>query len=584
MIYSRFPVPGRDSGDKKEVWSQTCSNRTIKTGSKEGTAKDGQKAENNISDVKKSGEKVKNIVEKKTENENSTKPKMFVIPPEKLFTQGYESEPEKADTQAQEPDFYVEYPEKTRADEFAYNKHNKPNGQIGQNGLYEQYEQTAHGPEIAVTEPLGTNDASKYGSRLWNGNGRARIVPPIGAVVFFCCVCLASFVLGCSVTDKDLCRMVIAISTVATGKAPDIGAESPNYTPGYLSSDSSQTQTESNTNGDTVYQKYMLPDEQGDILDTVDDDTLTYLSNASDTEDNTGDGQSQDNSQADSLSQAQPVGAEQEQSGKIGSDGEVLYPVLERDISSLDLGNLSNETSYNPDTSALLQSVPAALENLSINPSEPLVLIVHTHGTESYNECLTEGYYNPSLPVRSEDLSKNVVGVGQEFAEVLNSFGIPTVHSTEMCDKDSFIRAYSTSSALVKQYLEQYPSIRFVIDLHRDSIASADGTKTKPVFSYLGQKTAQLMFVVGTDAAGAVHPSWQDNLSLALLLQSRMSGDVPELFRRINLRSASFNQQLSSGYMLLECGSCANSLDEAQRAARLFATEFAKILKSYDKQ
>lgn len=88
------------------------------------------------------------------------------------------------------------------------------------------------------------------------------------------------------------------------------------------------------------------------------------------------------------------------------------------------------------------------------------------------------------------------------------------------------------------------------------------------------------MFVVGTDAAGAVHPSWQDNLSLALPLQSRMSGDVPELFRRINLRSESFNQQLSSGYMLLECGSCANSLDEAQRAARLFATEFAKILKA----
>ena len=95
MIYSRFPVPGRDSGDKKEVWSQTCSNRTVETGSKESTAKDGQKAENNISDVKKSGEKVKNIVEKKTENENSTKPKMFVIPPEKLFPQGYESEPKK---------------------------------------------------------------------------------------------------------------------------------------------------------------------------------------------------------------------------------------------------------------------------------------------------------------------------------------------------------------------------------------------------------------------------------------------------------------------------------------------------------
>ena len=87
------------------------------------------------------------------------------------------------------------------------------------------------------------------------------------------------------------------------------------------------------------------------------------------------------------------------------------------------------------------------------------------------------------------------------------------------------------------------------------------------------------MFVVGTDAAGAKHTDWRDNLSLALKIQSDISNSYPDLFRRINLRNASFNQQLSVGSLLLECGSCANTYEEAERAAEIFATELARVIK-----
>ena len=265
------------------------------------------------------------------------------------------------------------------------------------------------------------------------------------------------------------------------------------------------------------------------------------------------------------------------ETGKIGSDSEVLYPVMSSDFRAKDPFSLNNETRYTPDVAALLKITPSALQNLSLD-GNPLVLIVHTHGTEAYNECEKDGYYDAVQPVRSEDISQNVVSVGTALAGVLNDFGIVTLHDTTMCDKDSFVRAYKTSATLVKSYLEQYPSIRFVIDLHRDSISSPDGSASAPVFSYAGEEAAQLMLVVGTNAAGANHPNWSDNLSLALQLQKKLSDDYPGMFRRINLRMASFNEQLSSGYLLLECGAFANSRVQAERAAKLFGTGLARLI------
>lgn len=399
-----------------------------------------------------------------------------------------------------------------------------------------------HRPEIVITE---SNENYSYTAKTHRRKIRRISLPSVSSVLAVCALCLASFIIGCSVTDNALSSAIISIAAATYGKVPESVEQIDSL--------------EENTDN-TFYSKYMTDENSADRI------TFDYLSSQlSDTDKPT----------------VSEIPVKTEAGGRIGADGEILYPVIAKDLSTPDVLSLSNQTSYKPDAATLLSVTPKSLQSLTINPDEPLVLILHTHGTESYNACQTDGYYSTAIPARSENISENVVSIGEKIASVLEDFGIPAIHSTNMCDKDSFVRAYSVSASEAKAYLEKYPSIRFVIDLHRDSIEAPDKTKTKPVYTFAEKNTAQLMFVVGTDSAGASHPYWKDNLSLALKIQSEISQDHPKLFRRINLRTASFNQQLSPGYMLLECGSCANSYEEAEAAAEIFATGLARVIKKY---
>ena len=263
------------------------------------------------------------------------------------------------------------------------------------------------------------------------------------------------------------------------------------------------------------------------------------------------------------------------------SDSDILsndtQDTLSASFSSLSV--ISNETSYDVDIGELLKSdFPI---NNSYNDdfisvfaqeSAPQVLIIHTHGTESYNDCANSNY-------RSIDKTKNVVAQGKLLAEHLENSGIKTIHCEEMFDENSYIKAYSNSRSAVSEYLLQYPSIKYVIDLHRDAIPSADGTGYAHLCTTIDEKShAQLMLVVGTDEAGADHPSWRKNLRTAFEVQKAVCEQYPTLMRSVNLRRASFNQQLSVGYFILEAGNCANDFDETARSIKLFAQCFAKVV------
>ncbi len=268
------------------------------------------------------------------------------------------------------------------------------------------------------------------------------------------------------------------------------------------------------------------------------------------------------------------VNASEQTVGKSGSDGEVYLPVVHADLSKDNLLTLSNQTKLKPDTLALSRAKPKAYENLVIT-SEPLVLILHTHATECYTMG-KNGVYQKDEPTRSDDIEQNVVAVGETLASTLTNFGIPVLHSKTLHDKASFLDAYTSSLNEVNALLSEYPSIRFVIDLHRDAIISADGEKTAPTAVIAGENYAQLMFVIGTNEAGFKHPNWQDNLCFALDMQRSVNEMYPSLMRPINLRSVSFNEQLSPGYVILETGACGNTLEEAKRSAEAFGIVLAK--------
>ena len=238
---------------------------------------------------------------------------------------------------------------------------------------------------------------------------------------------------------------------------------------------------------------------------------------------------------------------------------------------------IKNETSYSPRIDLLSSKSVSALyqSDASLSENAPIVLIIHSHGTEAYSE--NRFYYFPEDELaRSDNTEENVVAVGAVLAQALEDSGVPTLHVRKMHDKESYLTSYNESAKTVIECLSEHPSIEMVIDLHRDAIIYEDGRMVRTLSA---DGNAQLMLLVGSDQNGANYPHWQDNLEMALELQVSLEAISPGITRPIDLRASSFNQQLSEKALLLEVGSCGNTLDEAKQAAVVSAQALSSYIK-----
>lgn len=256
------------------------------------------------------------------------------------------------------------------------------------------------------------------------------------------------------------------------------------------------------------------------------------------------------------------------------------YQISNSDAPVLKSADTSETVQINNDTefAVSVEALLAANHSIHIDgSSEPQVLIVHTHGSESYtpDEIFT---YEPSENVRTTDERYNVIRVGDELQKVLEENGVATVHCREIFDSPTYSGSYDRSLAAIEAALEENPSIKMVIDLHRDSILSEEGTLYKTSCTIGEDEFAQIMFVVGTNEGGLLHDNWEDNLSYIVSLQSKIKEVYPGLMRPVNLRTQRFNQHASPGSMLLEVGSSGNTLSEALAAIRMFGEVLAKDL------
>ena len=207
----------------------------------------------------------------------------------------------------------------------------------------------------------------------------------------------------------------------------------------------------------------------------------------------------------------------------------------------------------------------------------PQVLIVHTHGSEAYT--MPPGQeYEASGESRTTDTDFNVVRVGDEIAAVLAEYGISVIHDRNMYDYPQYNGAYDRSLAAIESYQAQYPSISFVLDIHRDAISDSEGNPYKVVSQVGEQLAAQMTFVIGTDGGGLQHDHWLENLKLAAAVQNTLLEDCPTLMRPITVRNSRYNQHCTTGSLLVEMGAAGNSLDEALLSARLFAKGFAETI------
>lgn len=235
---------------------------------------------------------------------------------------------------------------------------------------------------------------------------------------------------------------------------------------------------------------------------------------------------------------------------------------------------ISNSTEHTLSISALQEPFAAELTDES-----PQILILHTHGSEAYTPA-GEAEVVWSGDHRTTDSRYNVVKVGDEMAEVFGAAGLSVLHDRTLYDYPSYTGAYDRALAAIQSYLAQYPSIRFILDIHRDAIEDSQGNEYKVVSEIDGVGTAaQLSIVVGSDGSGLTHPDWMENLRLAAAIQESALQSYPTLMRPVLLRNSRYNQHATTGSLLVEVGAAGNSPEEARLAGRLFAEQMVKVLR-----
>ena len=212
--------------------------------------------------------------------------------------------------------------------------------------------------------------------------------------------------------------------------------------------------------------------------------------------------------------------------------------------------------------------------NLKLRKSKkPQILIYHTHGSETYRGS------------KRGKKSDTVIGVGDMLVKKLREKNISVIHDRNIYDKkngkEERSKAYNYAANAIENHLKKYPSIKVVIDLHRDGVSE----KTKLVTMQKGRRMAQIMFFNGmsrTISNGNIrylkNPNKQMNLAFSLQLQAQAAKKYPGFTRKIYMKGYRYNLHYRGRSLLVEVGAQNNTLSEAKASMSLLAELLSDVL------
>ncbi len=211
---------------------------------------------------------------------------------------------------------------------------------------------------------------------------------------------------------------------------------------------------------------------------------------------------------------------------------------------------------------------------MDLSGDAPKILIYHTHSQETFSDSVPGDEYG------------TVIGLGNTLTDILeNKYGVSVYHDKGTYDiingQLDRNEAYSMALPVVEQILAENPSIKVVIDLHRDGVDE----NTHLVTEVNGKPTAKIMFFNGM-CRGAVsgtngyiqNPYLTDNLAFSLQLQLKADEKYPDFTRRIYLRAYRFNMHVAPRTLLVECGAQTNTVEEVHNAMEPLADILYSVL------
>jgi len=194
---------------------------------------------------------------------------------------------------------------------------------------------------------------------------------------------------------------------------------------------------------------------------------------------------------------------------------------------------------------------------LFLEKEDPLVLIYHTHTTESFLPVSGKAF--------TDNLDQTVVVLGEYLERILeDEYGIPVLHCRDVFDVPRR-QAYQNAYPAIKELLDRNRQVQVVLDLHRDGVPREVTTTEMDGFA-----AGRVLFVVGSR-----HENWYRNMRFALFLDNVLNEKYPGFSRGVRKQSFNYNQHLHSRSLIVEVGGHENSMEEVKRAIPYLAEAIA---------
>lgn len=219
--------------------------------------------------------------------------------------------------------------------------------------------------------------------------------------------------------------------------------------------------------------------------------------------------------------------------------------------------NSKTESTTSSDEDKDLETIPSS--NYIKDPyeekdiSNPIVYLYNTHQSEEYATGNLESY----------NVKPTVMMASYILREKLNNNGISTI--VEENDVTEFLRTnnwnYSSSYKVTKILMEdaysKNQSLKYFVDLHRDSVKKNVSSITIDNKNY-----AKILFIVGLE-----NKNYQENLKMTEKINNKIKEKYPGLSRGIYKKQGSgvngvYNQDFHPNTILIEIGGVDNTIDE----------------------
>ena len=175
---------------------------------------------------------------------------------------------------------------------------------------------------------------------------------------------------------------------------------------------------------------------------------------------------------------------------------------------------------------------------------KPLIYLYNTHQTEKYSNY---SVYDATMLLSSKLSDDNYYTYFEE-----NS--IPTFLNN---NKMKYYDSYKASRYYLNSTYNNYSSLKYFFDIHRDSIS-----RDKVTLNYNNKNYAKILFLIGLK-----NKNYEDNLKENEKLNSIINNKVPSLSKGIYKKGGKnvngvYNQDLGKYVFLVEIGSLYSSKDE----------------------